>query len=161
MQHPGRGVRKRAQPPSPAPVIIRSALLSVVLALSACDTSQNENLFDGLELTQDPAALVGAWDLVALQSSGEGGPPAIVRGADLRFTSAFTFREDGTFEYVSNGEVVRSGDYEVRRYEVGGRLTEPPYLFLDGDGQRFGVAGDRLFFDDRIKDGPLSEYARR
>ncbi len=142
-------------------MILRFALLSVVRALSACDASQAEDLLDGLELTQDSAALVGTWDLVATQSSGEGGPPVVTRGADLRFTSTFTFRTDQTFEYVSDGEVTQSGGYEVRRYEVGGRLTEIPYLFLNGDREWFGIAGDRLFFDRRIMDGELREYARR
>ena len=142
-------------------MIARFALLSVALALAACDTSQSENLFDGLDLTQDAAALVGTWDLVASQSSGEFGPPTVSRAAGLRYAETYVFRADGTFENFFDGEVIQSGRYEVRRYEFEGRPTEVPYLLLNDGSRWFGIAGDRLFFDDRPVDGDLREYARR
>ena len=161
VQHLASGVRRRAQTPSPPPMTARFALLSVLLAFSACDTAQDDDLLDGLDLTQDPAALVGTWDLSATQSSGEMGPPVVTRGSGLRFTDTYSFRADGTYEHVYGGGTVHSGRYEVRRYEFEGRPTEIPYLFLDGDSRWFGIAGDRLFFDDRPVDGDLREYARR
>ena len=142
-------------------MVSRSVLLSVLLALSACDTVQAPDLLDGLNLAQDAAALVGTWDLVASQSSGEFGPPTVSRAAGLRYAETYVFRADGTFENFFDGEVIQSGRYEVRRYEFEGRPTEVPYLFLNDGSRWFGIAGDRLFFDDRPVDGDLREYARR
>ena len=139
---------------------MRPITLLSLLAVAACDTG-GADPFDRANLSQDPAALVGTWDLAFSTNSGEWGPPVRRSVSTLGYTETYAFRADGTFERASDGETVQSGRYEVRRYEFEGRPTEIPYLFLDGRSRWFGIAGDRLFFDYRIMDGDLREYRRR
>ena len=145
------------------------ALAALALSLAACDTFAGRDLTDLRvgDLSQDPAALVGTWELATLTGSGEclgecrQTVPASARGV----AETLTFSADGTFEQVATfqqTETTREGPYAVRRIDYGnGTQSDRPALFLDGQPEDFGLEGDRLYLDNRPADGELREYRRR
>ena len=141
----------------------RLPLLALVLAFAACDTAGLVGLRVD-DLSKSPADLVGTWDLRSVTSSGFGGPATTRSAVDLGRSESYTFRADGTATRVSDGDSLET-TWEVRtvpfEYEAG-RFRDAVDLQI-GERRRinFGVDGDRLYFDDRYRDGSLSEYARR
>ena len=142
--------------------MLRLALSALLVLVAACDSAADSDLPD--DLAQDPAALVGTWDLAFVTPSGESSaPPVRTPVSALRYTGTYVFGADGQAEVYSSGELSLSGPYEVRSFEPAdgsGRVFRD--LYIDGRDQDWvGVSGDRLFFDSRIKDGTLEEYHRR
>ena len=145
------------------------AAAALVFSLAACDTFAGRDLTDLRvgDLSQDPAALVGTWELETITGSGECRSECFgtVPASDRQTSERLTFTADGTFEQVvraQRSEWRQAGPYEVRRIEYGnGTQSERPVLFLDGRPVEFGTDGDRLYVDDRPVDGDLREYHRR
>lgn len=135
---------------------MRLLLLGLALVAAACDTTTDLTRLNVGDLSHDPAALVGTWDLISQTSPGDGGPPttAPVTGDQ----TSYTFDADGTARIAYSGETVET-TWEVGRR--GGLAKVPPSLYLGTRQIRFGIDGDRLYFDSRIMDGPLQEFARR
>ena len=135
---------------------------AVLLSLVGCDSA---GPLDPLEvnvheLSQDPAALVGTWDLTTETTSGQLGPPVTV--PVTRFVSMLAFLEDGTFERSDAAGVVETSTWEVRRIPRNDGVPGTVGILYIGDRREsFGVEGDQLFFDSRPMDGPLLEYRRR
>ena len=142
--------------------MLRFALSALLVLVAACDSTADSDLPD--DLAQDPAALVGTWDLAFVTPSGESSaPPVRTPASALPYTQTYVFGADGQAEVYSSGELSLSGPYEVRSFLItdgSGRISTD--LYIDGDSQDWvGVSGDRLFFDSRPRDGALEEYHRR
>ncbi len=153
---------------TPAAVMRRLLGLAVLLSLAACDTV-GETLLDPQTvdvraLSQDPAALVGAWTLVTVTGSGEcmGECQQTRPASDVGWSERVTFRADGTAEVSRGGEAARSLPYRVERRNYGnGTQSETALLTLGSSETLFGVQGSQLFTDSRYVDGELLEYRRR
>ncbi len=148
--------------------VLAAAVL--VLSLAACDSDGADRDLTALrvgDLSQDPAALVGTWELATLTGSGEclGDCQRTVPASARQRSETLTFSADGTFEqvaFVQRAMMRREGPYEVRRIDYdNGTQSEDSVLFLDGRPESFGLEGDRLYFDDRPVDGELSEFVRQ
>ena len=128
--------------------------LALLLTLAACDTGPVDlGALRVDALSQDPDALIGTWDLVSLTTGDPVGTSA------PRRTDTYTFRADGTATRVYDGGAPEETTWEVRY--TGYLADAPPRLYIGDRSEYFGIDGDRLYFDDRPVDGPLSEYARR
>ena len=128
------------------------SLVALAALVTACDTG-GPDLTDLRvdELSHDPAALVGSWDLVTVTSSGYMGAPQTVAVGEAERRS-YVFSADGTVEVGRPGRSVESTTWAV----------EPPgHLQIGTLGMTFGIDGDRLYLDRRPMDGGLYEYARR
>ncbi|WP_420455900.1 hypothetical protein [Rubrivirga sp.] len=143
--------------------------LAVVLSLAACDTD-GAGLLDPQEvnvsaLSQDPARLVGAWELATVTPSGECIGEDCTRtrsAAAVGRSERLVFEADGMAEVICDGAPARRVAYRVEPVEYGdGTQSEIPYLFVDSRAELFGVTGDQLFLDNRPVDGELREYRRR
>jgi len=136
-------------------------LLAGLSALPACDTV-GSGLLDPQEvrlseLSQDPAALVGTWQLATVTPSGECYTENCTRtrsAAEAGWSERIVFRVDGMAEVFRNGVAGEAVAYRVDSE------TPPARLVLGARRELFGVAGDQLFLDDRYIDGSLLEFRR-
>lgn len=148
--------------------------LALLLGISACDTADSARadlnlltpeVIDWRTLSQDPADLVGTWELVAsIYGETIDGREVVVTPESSGRTETWTFRADGTATQSRNGEVVFESDYRVARRAYF-NWTEDDYASIlfgdDGYGEDFGVARDVLILDRTPFDGPQSRYRRR
>ena len=144
----------------------RLAVPALLLALAACDGSSDPidplspDPIDLRTLSQDPAALVVTWDLVASLNAETG---VLTRPTDADREN-LTLRADGTAT-LAYGDDRCETTYRVRRrtYGNGTRDALPSLLFGEGAGfgEYFGTAGDVLVLDSTPVDGPQSRYRRR
>lgn len=130
--------------------------LLALLALAACDGSESggadpfsPDLIDLRTLSQDPAALIGTWELVAyIPESGDLFTTLITGRRET-----WTFRRDGTVTTVFDGDQILERRYRVQ----GGNLQ----FDEGGYGEDFGTAGDVLVLDSTSVDGSQKRYRRR
>jgi hypothetical protein len=143
--------------------MLRALIVALVVLLAACDTGPLDPLdVNVAELSQDPADLVGTWDLVTETTPGDIAPPMTV--PVTRYVSVLAFFEDGTFERSDASGVVETSTWEVRRVPVRDGSGDTVGVLYVGDRQEaygFGTEGDQLFLDYRPVDGPLLEFHRR
>ena len=144
---------------------MRLIALVSLLAVAACDTSGAARLdIDTAKLSQDPAALVGTWDLVSITTSGFSFPAQTFPVSRSGSSETLVFRDDGSAR-VQRDSTAEETTYEVVTYPfeyAEGRFRQAAYLRIgEFRKESFGIDGDRLYFDDRPKDGDLREYRRR
>ena len=138
-------------------------LLLAALALAACDAGHDlaDLRIDGF--SQDPEALVGTWDLISVTTPGQFEAPRTIPAEPGDETLAF--RADGTLRIERDGRETDETTWAVVVYPFEyeeGRFRDAAYLQIgEHRKESFGVDGDRLYFDDRPRDGGLHEYARR
>ena len=131
------------------------ALLLVSAAVTACDSDGPDDL-SVVDLTQDPALLVGSWEWVRSVVRAEPtGARSVVTPAGAGRTERVEFRADGTFAEYVDGEPVLEGPYEALR---GG-------VHVEGASGRswlgsFGVDEDDLILTTAPADGPTKYYRR-
>ena len=134
-------------------------LLPLALALAACDSALAD---DPSDATQDPALLVGTWDLLSVTTSGYGAPVTTTPVAELDETATYTFRADGTVDVLRDGALVESTTYAV---EVLAGVDPQPLLRIGTETDYrhlfFGVTESRFYIDHRPYDGDLLTFARR
>ena len=129
-----------------------------LLVVAACDSNADS------EWSQDPTALVGVWDLFSVTTSGFSFPAQTIPASPTGRNETLTFRADGS-ALVQRDSTAEETTYEVVTYPFEyeeGTFRQAAYLKIgEFRKENFGIDGDRLYFDDRPKDGDLREYRRR